>query len=226
MKIGKYKYDTSSISDLHHFGVDTESREIWLIPWDDYAQGAIDPIYGDPGVEYIMANRFLRNLHLLMNIGPEPILIHMNTHGGDWYHGMAVYDAIKTCPCYVTIVNYTHARSMSSLILCAADRRVMMPHSVFMFHDGSMGYDGTAKQYLTEAEQLKQTGAQMLDIYVDCMKKHSELWRDKSPTVCRKWLRDRMDKKEEVYLRPQEAIDNGFADAVFDGDWDALGDKP
>jgi ATP-dependent protease ClpP protease subunit len=115
---------------------------------------------------------------------------------------------------------------MSSLIFCAADRRVLMPHSVFMFHDGSMGYDGTAKQFLTEAEQLKQTSTQMLDIYTDCMMKHSDLWKDKTRAQCRKWLRERMDKKEEVCLRPAEAIENGFADFVFDGDWDLLGDKP
>jgi ATP-dependent protease ClpP protease subunit len=225
MKIGKHKYKRTEVDDVHSHNVDLRSREIWLTPNDDIVTGIGEPLYGDPGVEYSMTTRFLKNLHLLMNDNPAPILIHMKTHGGDWNEGIAIYDAIKTCPCYVTIINYTMARSMSSLIFCAADRRVMMPHSWFMFHDGSFGMEGTAKQALTEAEMLKKTSKQMLDIYIEVMGKHSDLWKGKSIKQREKWLRDAMDKKEEVYLSPIEAISHGFADEIFDGDWNSLVDK-
>jgi ATP-dependent protease ClpP protease subunit len=51
---------------------------------------------------------------------------------------------------------------MSSLIFLAADKRVMMPHSTFMFHDGTMAQEGTVKQFYTEYEQTKIQEDQML----------------------------------------------------------------
>lgn len=148
---------------------------------------------------------------------------HVVVHncGGDWTEGMAIYDAIKSCPNNVCILSYTHARSMSSLIFQAADKRVMMPNSTFMFHDGTMGYEGTCKQFLTEADELKKYNEIMLNIYIDSMKeggKMAKLGRDK----IKAWLRSQMNKKEDVYLSAQQAIDYGFADEIFDADWDSL----
>ena len=114
---------------------------------------------------------------------------------------------------------------MSSLIFSACDRRVMMPHSIFMFHDGSMGMDGTVKQFLTEAEQIRLSGKQMREIYVDRMRENSKIWKRKSRAACEKWVRDMMDKKEDVYFNAADAIKNGFADEIFDGNWDRLADK-
>lgn len=224
MKIGEHSYYGSEASEavlVHDYGLDLPAREIWLTPNDDYAVGVGDTLPSDPGVDYTMATRFLKNLHILMNADRKPILVHMKTFGGDWDQGIAIYDAIKTCPCPVTIINYTAARSMSSLIFSAASRRVMMPHSKFMFHMGGMAFDGTSKQFATEAEQAKEMDVQMLDIYVEVMGK-SKQWAKKSDSERRKWLREQMDRKEEVYLSPRDAIKHGFADEVFAGDWDSL----
>lgn len=224
MKVGSHSYYGAEASDailVHTHGLDLAAREIWLTPSDEYIAGAIDTIPSDPGVDYTMATRFLKNLHILMNTDKDSILIHMKTFGGDWDQGMAIYDAINSCPNYITIVNYTAARSMSSIIFSAADRRVMMPHSKFMFHQGSQGFDGTAKQFLTEAEQAKEMDNQMLEVYSGVMGKSRE-WAKKSPADRKKWLREQMDRKEEVYLTPKDAIKHGFADEIFDGNWDGL----
>ena len=42
---------------------------------------------------------------------------------------MAIFDAIKICRSHVTILVYGQAESMSSIILQAADKRIMMPNS-------------------------------------------------------------------------------------------------
>ena len=172
---------------------------------------------GEPGVEYAMANKFIKNLNIMIRSTDAPILIHMKTNGGFWEEGMAIYDAIKACPNEVCILNYTHARSMSSIILQAADRRVMMPHSTFMYHMGTMGYEGTVKQFLTEVEQLKIANEQMLDIYVKSLKAKGKLSK-RSPAYIRKWLIEQMDRKEDVYLSAQQAVEYGFADEVFGAD--------
>jgi len=222
MKIGSTKdHGEDLITHIHDYGIDVNARELWLIPNEWLLLDQEEP---EPGVEWTMAATFLKNLHILMNISDEPILIHMKTCGGIWEEGIAIYDAIKTCPCAITILSYTHARSMSSLIFSAADKRVMMPHSTFMFHEGEMHYGGTVKQYRTASEQLKNSGQHMLDIYTHVMRRDSDLWKAKTVEECEEWLKEQMDKKEDVFLDPAQAIEHGFADEIFDGDWDSLFD--
>lgn len=207
---------------VHDYGIDVSKREIWLVPSDHYGYGCEEPV-NEPGVDYSMATQFIKNLRMLVNISKDdPILIHQKTNGGDWHEGIAIYDAINHCPCHVTTLNYTHARSMSSLTFLAADKKVMMPHSTFMFHEGTHMFGGTTKQFQTEAENGKRATEQMVNIYVEVMMRDSKKWSGKTKAQCRNWLQKQMDKKEEVYLNPQEAIENGFADEIFDGNWEKL----
>ena len=206
--------------DVHSYDIDVPANHIYLVGNDEYA-GIED---GEPGVEFSMANRFIRNLNILMRKSNDPILIHMKTCGGDWSEGMAIYDAIKTCPNHICILSYTHARSMSSIILQAADKRVMMPHSTFMFHDGTMAMAGTVKQYFTEADELKKSCEQMMKIYINSMKAKGKM-KNLTTQKIRNWLRSQMDKKEEVYLSAEQAVELGFADEIFGEngiDWDTI----
>jgi hypothetical protein len=66
----------------------------------------------------------------------QEITIIMNNPGGDPYHGMAIYDVIRMSACPCTIKVYGYAMSMGSIILQAADYRIMMPNSKFMMHYG------------------------------------------------------------------------------------------
>ncbi len=219
-----FKYMTDDpIGLIHDNNIDIRANHIYLFSSDEYVLPDNDG--AEPGVEWTMANQFIRNLNILMRKSGKPILVHMKTCGGVWEEGMAIYDAIIACPNKITILSYTHARSMSSLIFLAADKKVMMPHSRFMFHEGTMRYDGTVKQYRTESEELNKAGDQMLKIYIDSMKEQGKLkrWgRDK----IKAWLIERMDKKEEVYLNAKEAVTYGFADEIFGGngiyDWKKL----
>lgn len=212
-----YSLTEDSLFNIHTFDIDIDSNQIYLFGREEYA---FDTENGEPGVEYAMANKFIRNLNTLIRKSEDPILIHMKTCGGFWEEGMAIYDAIKACPNYVAILSYTHARSMSSIIFQAADKRIMMPNSTFMFHDGEIYMGGTVKQFLTEVEQVKANTEIMMQIYVDSMKE-SDRWKDADDEEIKKWLRDQMDKKEDVHLNAEKAIEHGFADEIFSG-WEDL----
>ena len=176
----------------------------------------------EPGIEFVIANRFIKNLGMCMRANPgKPILIHMKSNGGFFEEGMAIYDAIRSCPSKVTILNYTHARSMTSIIFQAADKRVMMPHSTFMFHDGSYAIEGTVKQVRSALEFDKRNDEIMNNIYTEKMQEKGK-YQGYPVMRIRKWLRDQMDKKEEVYLNPQETIKLGLADEIFDYNWEKL----
>lgn len=197
--------------DTHEYDLLIRRREIFLFGREDYVRTDLED--QEPGVEYSMANRCIRNLRLLSHT-KSPILMHLKTNGGDWMEGMAIYQAIKTSHSFVTMINYTHARSMSSIILQAADWRVMLPYSHFMFHDGTMGFDGTVKQALTEIEQMKIACDQMMHIYLE-KAVGAPFWKGKSRSQIRKWMKDQMARKEEVYVDAETTVAMGFADEVL-----------
>lgn len=209
---------------VHEYDVDLQSNHIYLMGMESYAAGHEEMI-NEPGVEYSMANRFIRNLNICMRANPDkPVVIHMKTCGGLWEEGMAIYDAIKSCPMPVTILSYTHARSMSSLIFQAANKRVMMPHSTFMYHDGTLGIEGTVKQVKTAVDfTTRVIDGQMMKIYIDAMKEQGK-YKHRSRKFIEAYLRDQMDKREDVYLTAKEAVDLGFADSIFDYNWAKLTD--
>lgn len=209
------------IGIMQLYDVDLKSNHIYLMGREDFIVGQEAP-NGEPGVEYGMANRFIKNMNLCMRANPKkPILIHMKTCGGDYTEGMAIYDMIKSCPMPVTILSYTHARSMSSMILQAANKRVLMPHSYFMFHEGTLGYEGTYKTVMSNAEFDRKGRQSMIDVYVQVLQRDG-IFKGKDKKVIQKWLNARMDKKEDVFLTAQEAVKTGFADEVFNYDWKAI----
>lgn len=207
------------IHDIQAYGIDTRHFVIYL-------QGVEDDPYEEleePGVEYRMANRFIKNLDILTGISPStPITVSMKTCGGDWLEGMAMYDAILATPNPISIINYTHARSMSSLILQAANKRIMMPHSIFMYHQGEYGTYGTWKQAYTEMEFFKDSADQMLEVYVDAIKRtpHSSMVKWARNRI-KDWLSEQMNNKEEVYMSASDAVKAGFADTIWTN-WDEV----
>ena len=126
------------LAAIHDYGIDPESGEIWLVGedhgWDDLETG------DEPGVEYLMANRLIKNLRLLSLSGYDKVLVHMKSCGGSEEEGFAIYDALRLSNMRVMILSYTHARSMTSVILQAGQIRSLMPNSYMLLHWGQLGY--------------------------------------------------------------------------------------
>lgn len=205
---------------LHEHDIDLMSNHIYLMGVDR----GYEVVTGidEPGIEFVISKRFIKNINMCMRTKPSiPILVHMKTCGGLWEEGMAIYDVIKACPSRVTILNYTHARSMSSIIFQAADKRVMMPNSYFMIHDGTYGIEGTVKQVQSSIDFDKKNELTMLNIYAERMAEKGKFKGEPLPKI-RKWLRYQMDKKEDVFFTAEEAVELGFADEIFDNDWSKL----
>lgn len=207
---------SDAIHEIHVNGVDVLNNEIYLVGEETYNSGAGVDEAAEPGVEYIMSSRFIKNLNILCNNSDNPITIHMKTNGGHWGEGMAIYDAIKSCKNEITIINYTHARSMSSLIFLAADKRVMMPHSVYMIHEGTIHTGGTVRQFRTEFEQNEKAMEQMMNIYIKHLSKQT-YWKDSTESQIKSWLIKNMKDREEFYMSAEEAVEYGFADEIMHG---------
>lgn len=198
------------ISDIQSYGIDIKNRELYL-------HGYVANTDDDPGVDYKMAATFYKNIRLLDSTSHDPIIIHMHSIGGNWNDGMAIYDAICLAQSYVTIIAYGQAESMSSIVLQAADKRVMMPNSYFMCHFGSSGYSGNYLDVQKGAAFEKRMTDNMLEIYTEvCLKGKyfKEQYTEPTHEKVKNYLK-RKFKEGDWYLDANESVYYGFADLVL-----------
>ena len=199
------------ISDIHSYGIDAKNREIFL---HSYIANSEE----DPGVDYKMAANFYKNIRILDTISNDPIVVHMHSVGGNWNDGMTIFDSIVVCKSYVTIITYGQAESMSSMVLQAADTRVMMPNAYFMCHFGSSAYDGGFLDVQKGALFEKKMSDTMLDIYAEsCLKGKyfKEQYTEPSHEKVKNYLKRKL-KDGDWFLEANESVYYGFADCVLD----------
>ena len=227
------------IDNWFDLNVDEETRTLYM--------GSIGKDYEDneTGVDSFMAEFFVKGMHILNSTSDEPISIIMNNIGGDWYHGMAIFDAIQTSRSVCTIYVYGHAMSMGSIILQAADHRVMMPNSRFMIHFGTDGKYSHSKIFEKWADEGKRINHDMETIYIDALiKKDQEMGgnyieaklnevmnftrRFEMPTKRPQYVIDRKDMVEslrliikdmlnfDTILTPDQTVELGFADEIYE----------
>lgn len=207
------------LEDVHLYRVNRHTFTIYV---GGDPSISVDTNHDEPGVEYLMADRFEMNLSILSGIDPQrPILVHLATCGGDWYAGMQMFAAILTCPNPVTVLATRWARSMTSIIPLAADRFAIRPPARYMIHDGSATISGTTKEVLTDSEELRMSSEVMMRIYVARLKERGP-HKAKTDEDLSATLRGLMDRKSDVWLSADEAKRWGFVDHVFDGNLSSL----
>lgn len=128
----------------------------------------------EAGTDHFMAEYFIKGMHVLESKNKNPITIIMNNPGGDYFHGLAIYDAIKYSSCHCTIKVYGHAMSMGSIIFQAADTRIMMPNSRFMIHYGYAGRNDHVKIVEKWTDEGKRLSYEMENLYLDVMLEKEE----------------------------------------------------
>lgn len=205
------------MKDFHEYGAHLNSREIFLHNHYESEDNQ------NPGVEYRMANTFIKNLRALDMKANANITIHCHSIGGEWADCMAIYDAIQFCRSYVTIIIYGQAESASSIFMQAADYRYMTKHAHFMSHYGSTDIvDGT--DYLSSANQAefeRKITNTMMEIYaqrcVDGKFFIEKFGKKPSEKQVQQFLIRKL-KSGDWYLNAEEAVYYGFADAVLT-DW-------
>lgn len=205
------KKNESLIDWIHEYDIDPINRVIFL-----HSQEYADDGWSENGVEYKMANKFIKNLHHLNSLSKEPIDVYMASCGGCWNFGMAIYDAIKQSESPVDIYAYAHARSMTSIIFQAARHRYISKHCHFMIHYGDYGDYGDLTRVISGMEFYKKSNKIMLDIYSEKCENgdfFKKLKLDKNGIS--KYLDNKMKQTGDFWLDSEEAVDYGFADEVF-----------
>src|ERR1051325_3029687 len=88
------------------------------------------------GMDFREAAEFVKSINFLNSLGAAPITVYMQTCGGDWNYGMAIYDAIVNSESPVYIIGYGQIASIGAVILQAAAKRVLMPNCYLTIHFG------------------------------------------------------------------------------------------
>ncbi|MBU6500215.1 MAG: ATP-dependent Clp protease proteolytic subunit [Patescibacteria group bacterium] len=208
--------------DVHVYRIDRHTFTIYVGGESISLENQNSDNVGEPGVEYNMADRFEINLGTLSGIDSErPILVSLASCGGGWEPGMQMFGAILSCPNPITIMATKWARSMTSLIPLAADKFIIRPPAKYMFHYGTYGFRGLAQEAETDFIELVRSREIMLNIYTARLKEQGKFSRWSRLRI-REMLKRHLERKIDMWLDANEAKCWGFADEVFDGNYDNL----
>jgi ATP-dependent Clp protease protease subunit len=189
-----------NIDKFHEYNIYLPTRTLYIGSEENHIE------HGESGTDGAMTERVIKNLHILDTTEQQPITIYMNNLGGDEYSLFAIIDAIKKCQSHVTIIGMGHVMSAGSLILQAADKRVMAPLAVQMIHYGSWGYHDHSKTFQKWAKEGKRIDDWMEQYYLARI-------HEKHPNFKLKKLQEMLD--HDTFLSAQESVDLGLADEVL-----------
>jgi ATP-dependent Clp protease protease subunit len=191
----------AEIEMMHTHKLHLPSRTIWLEGNDTK----------DEEIDHTVAMRFIKNLKILELTSIEPINVILNTNGGAVEQGMAIYDAIKKSTHHVQITVVGHCESIGTIILQAADTRVLSPNCTVMFHAGAIEVTSVppAESRALTAYSYKQ-GEQVDLILFE--KINEKRVKDNKALMSKKCFRDMVTRS--TWLSAVEAVDMGLADSI------------
>lgn len=198
----------NSLNDIHTYNVDISNREIYLHSYLESSE--------EGGVDYRSAIIFEKNLRILSANSLDPILVHMHMPGGDWQDCLGIYDAIKNSRSKIGIIAYAKVESSSSVILQAADLRILCPNTSLLIHYGSISLDDEHKAALSSVQWSEKESDKMIDIFTErCI--HSKIYKEKNwkKMMAKKHIVSQLATKRDWILDANESVDYGFADGVL-----------
>jgi len=161
----------------------------------------------ESGIDFLSTATLIKNLLFLDKLSRDPIYLHWNSPGGEWAHGMAIYDVITGLGSPVVMIGYGYVSSMGTIVMQACDRRYLTPNSAFVIHDGEEGYVGIPKSFESWAKECKYAREKMYKIYLENIKKnHPKKYK----------LSDIEDWcSKDTIFRPEQTVALGLADKVL-----------
>jgi ATP-dependent Clp protease protease subunit len=126
---------------------------------------------------------------------PEVITFVLNTYGGDLYNAFAIYDLIKMQEIKTRVLCNGPVMSAGTVILQAADERVITPYSYLMYHFG------------LQVAETQQCVAHFSELTTDLKKLYS-----KTSKASKKEINNWFEK--ETYYNAKQALALGLVDRI------------
>ena len=134
----------------------------------------------------------------------KDISLYINSPGGSITSGMAIYDTMNFIKCDVSTICIGMAASMASFLLAAGTKgkRIALPNSEILIHQPLGGMQGQASDIKIHADHILRIKDKMNRLL-------SEMTGQPIERVV-------ADTDRDNYLTPEQALEYGLIDKVFD----------
>ncbi len=130
----------------------------------------------------------------------KPILIKLNSPGGDVFEGIEIYNYLKNHDQSVTVEITGVAASAASIIAMGADKIIMNTGTSLMIHEASTWTFGNKSDIQKTLNALETIDDSLVAVYVERTGLEAEEISDLL--------------KAETWMTADEAVEKGFADEV------------
>lgn len=155
-------------------------------------------IYLTGDVDIDMYDTLSKGLNILSAGDFKKINIVLNTHGGELYQALAIYDLLRlqSRDHIIRVVGVGCIMSAGIIIMCAGDERVATPLAQFLIHYGQETNDSTS--LLNHNKMLFKLMKNLLKEKVTCSQKTITSWFNK-----------------ETYMTSEEALKVGLIKEIL-----------
>lgn len=153
-----------------------------------------------------VANLVIAQLLFLWKEDPDrDINVYINSPGGSVIAGLAIYDTMQIIKPDVVTTCMGHAMSMAAVLLAAGakGKRVALPNSRIMIHQGSAGFQGTPSDIDIVAKEVLRYKTLLINL----LAKHTGQPVEKIEK----------DIDRDYYMSPEEGMEYGLVDKILTG---------
>lgn len=140
----------------------------------------------------------------LRHIGDRDVVVNINSPGGDFFEGLAIYNMLREHNGKVTVRVIGMAASAASVIMMAGDEIRVARAGFVMIHNTWVAAMGDRNQLRDVADWLEPFDSVASDIYAA------------RTGLERKEIGKMLDR--ETWISGSDAVDNGFADSLLNSD--------
>ena len=137
----------------------------------------------------------------------DDIKLYVSTYGGSADEMLGIYDVMQYCKqfCDIQTIGLGKVMSAGTLILAAGTpgKRKLGKNARVMIHSVNGGSVGELHSLENEMEQMKN----LQDLYIQCLSNETKMTKRQIQTL--------INRKVNVYLSAEEAIEKGLADEVL-----------
>lgn len=197
-------------ADAHFEGLNFDIRQDAVDRWKPEVRAASEgdasiSIYGPIGATWDGEGVTVKRIAAaLRSIGEKPVTVNINSPGGDFFEGVAIYNALRQHKGAVTVNILGLAASAASVIAMAGDDIRMGEGSFLMIHNAWAVAIGNRHDLTEAAAFLEPFDAEMANLYAN---------RTGAKVADMVKLMD-----AETWIGSARAIEDGFADGLLEGD--------
>ena len=140
----------------------------------------------------------------LRSIGSNPVTVNVNSPGGDFFEGLAIYNLLREHPAEVTVNIVGIAASAASIIAMAGDQVRIARAGFFMIHNSWVMAAGDRNALREVADWLEPFDQAQSDVFAA------------RTGIEAKDIATMLDK--ETWISGQAAVEQGFADSLLASD--------